>query len=158
MSDTLGKLFRRVLELEAQVDEIDSDLGELENTVRKGTPVEPIKELLEYRNMMTANKYQKLAFRTATNKCDLTNVALGLTGEAGEVADLVKKTIYQGHCFDIIKMKEELGDICWYIALACSLCDTDFEDILRGNIEKLKIRYPNGFSVEDSVNRVDAHD
>lgn len=46
MSDTLEKLYQRVLDLEAQVDEIDSDLEALENTVRKGNPVEPLKELL----------------------------------------------------------------------------------------------------------------
>ena len=49
MSDTLEKLYQRVLDLEAQVDEMDSDLEALENTVRKGTPVEPLKELLELR-------------------------------------------------------------------------------------------------------------
>ena len=56
--------------------------------------------------------------RTATPKCyNTANAALGLTGEAGEVADEVKKCMYQGHPWQPSKIIEELGDVLWYVAL-----------------------------------------
>ncbi len=81
--------------------------------------------------------------------------ALGLTGEAGEVADLIKKHIGHGHPLDKTKTAKELGDDFWYIAvLACRIGYT-LEDIARMNVAKLMARYPEGFSSERSINRKD---
>ncbi|WP_110954753.1 nucleoside triphosphate pyrophosphohydrolase family protein [Anaerosinus massiliensis] len=103
---------------------------------------------------MDTEEYQKLAMRTASEKCyDLSNVGLGLAGESGEVADLIKKHLHQGHDLDKDQLIKELGDICWYIALCCELMGMKLEDVLIGNVEKLKKRYPNGFNFTDSVNR-----
>ena len=106
---------------------------------------------------MNANEYQKLALRTApgglSDKELLTNGALGLAGEGGEVADMVKKYRYQGHELDCHKTAKELGDICWYIAIASHAIGYDLDTILQMNVDKLKARYPEGFDAERSINR-----
>lgn len=107
---------------------------------------------------MTANEYQKLALTTANmlSKKEMTlNGALGLCGESGEFADHIKKNMFQGHDLDKDYMSKELGDIMWYVALACTSIDVDLEDVMIGNIEKLKKRFPNGFEEERSINRKD---
>ena len=105
---------------------------------------------------MTIEQYQQAAARTATGKCrDLANAGLGLTGEAGEVADIIKKHLYQGHDLPRDKIVEELGDLMWYVALTASLIGVDLKAVMQVNIEKLWRRYPNGFRPEDSVHRKD---
>lgn len=107
---------------------------------------------------ITADEYQTLAARTANDnnlKSILDNCALGLAGESGEFADLIKKHVYHGHELDKEKLLKELGDVAWYIARACTALDVDLSDVLEANIEKLKARYPNGFSSEASKARVD---
>lgn len=105
---------------------------------------------------MEANQYQVAALRTAGSKDmrDLmVNGALGLCGECGEVADHIKKHIYQGHQLDKQVLVNELGDICWYIAIMAEGLGFTLEEVLKKNIEKLFRRYPNGFESDKSVNR-----
>ena len=106
---------------------------------------------------MDVNEYQKLAMRTSninlSNAMHLINGALGLSGESGEVADLVKKFWMQGHNLDQEHIAKELGDIAWYLAETATAIGYPLEDILQMNIDKLKKRYPQGFAVERSVNR-----
>ncbi|WP_418999318.1 nucleoside triphosphate pyrophosphohydrolase family protein [Agathobaculum sp.] len=103
---------------------------------------------------MTPNEYQRKAMRTATGKCyDATNAALGIAGEAGEVADEVKKFTFQGHDWNPSRVVEELGDVLWYVALMADLLNVPLEYVMQTNIEKLERRYPDGFSNEASVNR-----
>lgn len=106
---------------------------------------------------MEINEYQKLARRTANPNLDpnqqLINAALGLTGEAGEFADLVKKIEFQGHEPDFEHLAKELGDICWYLALAASSLCIPLEEIFELNIDKLKKRYPDGFEASKSEHR-----
>mgnify|MGYP001345666060 FL=1 len=87
----------------------------------------------------------------------LTTAALGITAEAGEFAEIVKKIFLQGKPYEeanIIHMKKELGDIMWYIAQACMALDTDFDELMQMNVEKLSARYPEGtFDVHYSENR-----
>ena len=87
----------------------------------------------------------------------LLTAALGLTAEAGEFTEVVKKIILQGKPYNednVFHMKRELGDICWYIAQACMALDTTFDEIIEMNVEKLKARYPGGeFDVHKSENR-----
>ena len=105
---------------------------------------------------LTIAQYQQAAARTATGKCrDLANAGLGLTGEAGEVADIIKKHLYQGHNLPLDKIVEELGDLMWYVTLTASLIGVDLKDVMQANIEKLWKRYPDGFRTEDSVHRRD---
>jgi len=108
---------------------------------------------------MTINEYQKLAMTTlnpALSKRDvLLNSVMGLCGEAGEVIDHVKKWHAQGHALDKEQMKKELGDVCWYIAECAMALDLTLEEIMEGNIQKLKKRYPDGFETEKSVKRTE---
>lgn len=106
---------------------------------------------------LTPNDYQQLCLRTAKteNTSDelINECALGLTGEAGEFADLLKKFLYQGHDKDAEHMAKELGDISWYVAVAAYALGYPLEEIMQMNIDKLKARYPDGFDEAKSVNR-----
>lgn len=109
---------------------------------------------------MTINEYQTAALRTAqTDKLTarelLLNSALGLCGESGEVADLLKKYHFQGHNLDIDHVAKELGDIAWYLAVGAYSIGYDLEEILQMNVDKLKARYPNGFSADRSLHRAE---
>jgi len=108
---------------------------------------------------MKINEYQEMAARTLKQenllKDKLTECCLGLTGEAGELVDHIKKYVYHGHDIDFRYMKKELGDLLWYISAFATSCGMDLDSIAEGNIEKLLKRYPNGFSEEDSKNRVE---
>ena len=110
---------------------------------------------------MTFDEYQKAAMRTAgsagTDKTKGLNVTgLGCSGEAGEVAGVVKKHLFHHHPLDEAKLREELGDVLWYIALGAHSLGTTLENIAKENVEKLKARYPNGFETERSMNRESA--
>ena len=104
---------------------------------------------------MTFNEYQEKALRTANEVGSrlMLNGALGLCGEAGETADIIKKHFFQGHELDKEELKKELGDVMWYLAILAFSAHIDLDDVARENIEKLKRRYPNGFSADRSVNR-----
>lgn len=103
---------------------------------------------------MKVNEYQQLAMRTAEQKSRAwSNVALGLAGEAGECADIVKKYLHQGHPLDTEKLMKELGDVAWYVALGATVLGVTLEEVLAANIEKLKARYPDGFDPERSLHR-----
>mgnify|MGYP001496711291 FL=1 len=89
----------------------------------------------------------------------LLTAALGICAEGGEFTEVVKKIIFQGKPVNednIFHMKRELGDIMWYVAQACMALDTDFNEIVEMNVEKLKARYPGGeFNIHQSENRVE---
>ena len=106
---------------------------------------------------MLIDEYQVLAMRTRntelTPDLHLLNGALGLCGESGELADLIKKYMMQGHRLDRVHIAKELGDICWYIAETATAIGYNLETIMQMNIDKLKDRYPEGFEAERSINR-----
>ena len=108
---------------------------------------------------MTINEYQKLAMTTLnpelSKKDVLINGVMGLCGEAGEAIDIVKKHLHQGHELDKEKLAKELGDVAWYLAETAWALDIPLEDILQGNIDKLKKRFPEGFSTERSIGRTE---
>ena len=83
--------------------------------------------------------------------------ALGLSAEAGEFTEIVKKIVFQGKPVtkeNLFHMKRELGDIMWYFIQACILLDTTPEEVIEMNVDKLKSRYPGGeFDVHHSENR-----
>ena len=89
----------------------------------------------------------------------LMTAAFGMSAEAGEFTEVVKKIFLQGKPYNednIFHMKRELGDLCWYLAQACMALDITFEEVLEMNYEKLSARYPEGsFDVYRSENRVE---
>ena len=108
---------------------------------------------------MRMDEYQQLALRTAGHREDrqqvLTYTALGLTGESGEVAEMIKKAFYHGHALEKEALSQELGDVLWYLAVMASGLGLSLDQIASENIDKLRARYPEGFSEERSRNRSD---
>jgi NTP pyrophosphatase (non-canonical NTP hydrolase) len=109
---------------------------------------------------MRIDDYQELAGRTlnagltdAEHRHDLAMVGLGVAGEAGEVADLLKKHLFHGHALDRGRVIEELGDVLWYCAALASLLHVPLSDVASTNVAKLKRRYPDGFSEQASRER-----
>ena len=88
----------------------------------------------------------------------LLTAAVGMSAEAGEFTEIVKKIIFQGKPVNnenLFHLKRELGDIMWYVSQACIGLDISLEEIIQMNFEKLSARYPEGsFSIERSENRV----
>lgn len=75
-------------------------------------------------------------------------MALGLAGEAGEVANLVKKNVLHRTLWSVdakSRLTDELGDVLWYIAGLASHYGLTLDDIVLANIDKLQKRYPNGW-------------
>ena len=105
---------------------------------------------------MTGNEYQHLAARTIgdnMNAIQQEKHALhGMVGEIGELHSLYQKK-YQGHEFDEEHAKKELGDLLWFVAEYCTSMGWGLEDVMQLNIDKLKARYPDGFSEERSLHR-----
>ena len=87
----------------------------------------------------------------------LLTAAVGMSAESGEFTEVVKKMIFQGKPVNeenLFHLKRELGDIMWYVAQACMALDTDFNEIIEMNVDKLKSCYPGGeFDVHFSENR-----
>ena len=106
---------------------------------------------------MDINEYQKLAMRTLNPKIEkkelILNASMGLCGESGEVIDLVKKHLFQGHDLDEEVLIKELGDVAWYLAEAATALNVDLSEILEKNIKKLENRFPDGFNSNRSINR-----
>lgn len=137
------------------INELKNSMNELSNAIME------FGDFLEEWIKQTES-YTDLALKTLNKdvfeqKDLVLNASLGLSGEVGEVNDIIKKYMYHGHKLDD-EMKEkiilELGDVCWYVALmAWAIDKTKFEDVLNKNIEKLEKRYHGEFSTEKSINR-----
>jgi NTP pyrophosphatase (non-canonical NTP hydrolase) len=105
---------------------------------------------------MELNQYQQYALRTCgvsepTGR--ILNGVMGLAGESGECIDLMKKHLFQGHELNREKLKDELGDVLWYIAVCADGLGLDLDAIAQHNVDKLKKRYPSGFDADRSINR-----
>ena len=87
----------------------------------------------------------------------LLTAAVGMSAEAGEFTEIVKKIVFQGKPVNqenLFHLKRELGDIMWYVSQACIGLDISLEEVIQMNFEKLSARYPEGaFSIERSENR-----
>jgi len=79
----------------------------------------------------------------------------GINAEAGELAGALKKAMTSGKQIDVENIEEELGDIQWYWMVICRSEGLDPEIIMQKNIDKLKTRYPEKFTVEHSIKRLD---
>ncbi len=114
---------------------------------------------------MTPNEYQKEALRTESpipwiwhrrknGTFRLLQGLMGLNGEAGEAIDILKKYLFQGHTpLDREHLAKELGDVAWYLAVSADALGYTLEEILQMNVDKLRVRYPNGFEAERSIHR-----
>lgn len=117
--------------------------------------------------MSTMNDYQEQAARTLRRahpdhpefeqrrEHNVAVMGLGIAGEAGEVADYLKKVLGHGHEFDLMKLAKELGDVLWYVAALATMHGLRLDDIATLNLIKLRERFPNGFTEADSIARKD---
>ncbi|TDJ06425.1 MAG: hypothetical protein E2O68_04970 [Deltaproteobacteria bacterium] len=83
----------------------------------------------------------------------LLHAGMGLSTEAGEFLDALKKHIFYGKELDRVNLAEEMGDVFWYCAIVASELGINFEDVMDKNIEKLKARYGEKFSEEKADSR-----
>ena len=114
------------------INEHDLDAWEYYSEVYKSKP-------------MTMNDYQKMAEKTAiyNSAHQILYPALGLAGEAGEVANKVKKMLRDNN-FDREGLSAEIGDVLWYIAALCRDLNIDMQDLAMANLEKLFGRKARG--------------
>jgi NTP pyrophosphatase (non-canonical NTP hydrolase) len=116
---------------------------------------------------MSPNEYQKLAEQTESKNFDyisermveedrmirLQHAAFGFCTEAGEFMDTLKKHLFYGNDLDEVNLYEELGDLLWYVALACNALEISLEDVMTKNIKKLEARYPAKFTTNNALLR-----
>lgn len=106
---------------------------------------------------MEIQDYQKKASRTNADcgglLMDNIHMVLGMQTESAELADVLKKNIAYGKEIDWVNIKEEIGDLMWYVANMCNINGWDLRDILDTNIKKLEARYPEKFTKENATNR-----
>ncbi|WP_143314233.1 nucleoside triphosphate pyrophosphohydrolase family protein [Clostridium sp. HBUAS56017] len=112
---------------------------------------------------MKIKEYQEKSIRTMPKEYEpqydvfktlqICNMIFGLEGEAGEVTDILKKHLFHGHELDKKHLKEELGDIMFYLVNLVTLYNIDMSDVLEINVDKLLKRYPQGFDKEKSIYR-----
>ena len=103
---------------------------------------------------MTFNDFQRAASLTAREnpfKERILVQSLGLAGEAGEVANLVKKWAWHNGPLSPDQMADELADVLWYVADLASAMGLDLEAVALGNVEKLQRRYPAGFTADGGI-------
>jgi NTP pyrophosphatase (non-canonical NTP hydrolase) len=109
---------------------------------------------------MNLNEYQAHAARTANTKLNprerIIQACFGLTGETGEVTDILKKILFHSHDFDRDALVKETGDCLWYLAELCSAWGITLDEVARTNVAKLRARYPVAFDEERSRNRDEA--
>ncbi len=115
---------------------------------------------------MEAKKYIELSDRTCKHigeeglvllpaQYDLIHAAFGIAGEAGEIVDAAKKHVFYGKPLDYENMREEIGDVMWYVALMCRTLNVSLEELFQENIDKLTKRYPEKYTDELAVKRLD---
>lgn len=113
------------------------------------------KQYLKDSGRTAFSDYAKIGERMAgeDKTIDIQHAAMGMVTESAEFMDALKKSIFYGKPLDKVNLREELGDILWYVALALRTLDTDFETVMERNIEKLKARYPQNFTEEHAISR-----
>ena len=116
--------------------------------------------------VVNPNWYQELASRTESlpnlamedrvvnpRVLRLLHAGIGMGTEAGEFNDMLKKHIYYGAALDELNLVEEMGDLLWYIAIACNTLGVDLSKVMKLNIQKLDVRYPDKFTEEYALMR-----
>ena len=105
---------------------------------------------------MNIQDYQQAVRRTCATaeRAETLKLALiGLQDELGEVAGPLKKHLWHGHPLDGAHIQDEVGDLLWYLATLCNALELSLAEALQANLEKLRQRYPEGFSSQRSINR-----
>lgn len=107
-------------------------------------------KLEEYKKFVSARRNNNV-----TVSLEVINYTMGLVGESAEVSEIIKKWYFHRHNKNFEELKEELGDTFFYFMALLEMFGLELEDIINANMEKLSKRYPDGFTSEDSIKRVD---
>lgn len=105
---------------------------------------------------MDIEQYKSDSERTLIDKgheMNLLHAAMGIGTEAGELLDAFKRQLFYGKPLDVVNIKEEVGDLMWYVAILLRELDLDFQEILDLNIQKLRARFPDKFTEDHALNR-----
>ena len=105
------------------------------------------------RDIIAETFHKSLADRGELRNARLLHAAMGCVTEAAEFLDQMKKVVAYGKIRDDVNIKEELGDILWYVGLACNVLDTDFFELMALNEKKLRTRYPDQFKEANALQR-----
>lgn len=116
-------------------------------------PPEPYDCLESYREAI-----QRTMNKDLTHENALAMLAMGLSGEVGELVDMLKKHVFHGHELDELETHKELGDIYWYLHNLMNQLNISHHKVMDLNVQKLMKRYPDGFSEAASQRRVDTHE
>lgn len=92
------------------------------------------------------------------NLTRIIHASIGMSGETGEILDTVKKSMMYGKELDTSNLKEECGDVLWYMAIMLHELGSSFEEVMKLNVDKLSKRYPNGFTEADAIARKDKNE
>lgn len=103
---------------------------------------------------MTMDEYIEAAARTDKDNPQI-YYAIGLAEEGAEVLSLMKKHVFHGHPLDREKIIIEMGDVAWNFFRLCAHLNVNPEEVFAKNNQKLRVRYPDGFSTERSIRRLD---
>lgn len=132
---------------------------------------EEARTALDFAELVSASDYHFFAARTENSNWDeikerlmdqeilrFLHAQAGLTTETGEIADIFKKYIFYGKEIDRNHLAEEMGDLLWYLSICCYLVGMNLEEVMRKNIFKLRLRYPESFSNDAALQRADKED
>jgi len=113
-----------------------------------------MKDYIKEALVTDAEDYSPMAARSSEKHAvRILHAAMGLSTEAGEILDAMKKHIFYGKPIDLVNLKEEAGDIFWYLAVLCDELGITFGEAQETNIKKLRARFPNKFNEFDANNR-----
>lgn len=111
--------------------------------------------------LLTLNEYQEAAARTINPSLSLEKAHMHalheIAAEVGEIHSIYQKEL-QGHPYDVRHLMREIGDLLWGIAELCTTKGITLGEVATMNIEKLKQRYPDGFTAERSLHREGTED
>lgn len=112
------------------------------------------KEYISDAKRTESTNFSEIAQRISSEETiRMLHAAIGLVTEAGELQDALKKHIFYGKSLDKVNLKEEMGDLFWYLAILADTLGVEFEEIMESNIAKLKLRYGEKFDSARSQNR-----
>ena len=137
-------------QIAALVECSDVNVTRIVNGQRYTNVIEPLDIMSAYPIVVDFTRNKEIGLAE-----ELKDYTLGLTGESGEVADLVKKHFFHGHDLDVSEIIYELGDVLYYLCAICLVLGIDFDEIMLNNNAKLMARYGDGFSKEKSQNRIE---
>ncbi len=113
-----------------------------------------MEEKKEEKEKITLKEYQEFCKLTAKKfdvpEHEISSWGLGISGEAGDLAGCIKKTLYHGND-QRHGIKENVGDVMWYASMICNYFGWNLQDVLEENLTKLKARYPQGFTEKDAA-------